>query len=220
MGSLTRTARDLLSLKVLVPLTYLHQMARPSRRAVHSIFCEGRRFRRQAAAWSPERKREWVLERLRVVVRQAYRETVYYHELFDRIGFDPHENFSFEDYAQLPVLEREDVQQAGPKLISSAIPAEELRKDATGGSTGTPTEIWLGPEERGWRESGGEYFMERFGVPNGTRTGALWGHHLDPVASDSLRDRYRDFVANAKWFDCLRLSPALIEHYHQEFTRF
>ncbi len=210
----------MLSLKVLVPFSHLQQLARPSRRPFAAAFREGRRFRRESATWSLDRRREWMLQRLRKLVRRAYHETVYYRELFDRIGFDPHASFSFEDYARLPVLEREDVQRAGASLVSRAIPADQLRKDATGGSTGVPTEIWLGPEERGWRESGGEYFMERFGVPSGSRTGSLWGHHLDPMASDSLRDRYRDFVANARWFDCLRLSPAVLERYHQEFSRF
>lgn len=161
-----------------------------------------------------------MLQRLRVIAREAYRETVYYRELFDRIGFDPRTNFSFEDFARLPVLEREDVQQAGTGLVSSAVPADQLRKDATGGSTGVPTEIWLGPEERGWKESGGEHFMQRYGVPSGTRIGSLWGHHLDPVASDSLRDRYQTFVTNARWFDCLRFSPEVIARYHQELSQY
>jgi phenylacetate-CoA ligase len=91
-----------------------------------------------------------------------------------------------------------------------------LRKDATGGATGAPTEVWLGPEETGWRESGIEYFMQRIGVPSGTRIGALWGHHLDPVGSTKLRDRYYEFVTNRRWFDCFRLSPEVFERYHRE----
>jgi phenylacetate-CoA ligase len=47
----------------------------------------------------------------------------------------------------------------------------------------------------------------------------LWGHHLDPVAKDNLRERYRSFESNTLWFDCFRLSPEMLEEYHQAFER-
>jgi len=80
--------------------------------------------------------------------------------LFARIGFDPQADFTFADFAQLPVLERDEVRRAGSNLISSIVPTAALRKDSTGGSSGVPTEIWLGPEELGWRESGLEFPLE------------------------------------------------------------
>lgn len=219
MNNLAKATRDWLSIKALVPSLHLLHMARPSISPGRSVFFEGLRFRRGAAAWSTERKMEWVLQRLRFSLRRAYRETIYYHELFDRIGFDPRADFSFEDFSRLPALGREDVHRAGRRLISSVIPQEHLRRDATGGSSGTPTEIWMGPEERGWRESGGESFMRRLGLPIGTRIGYFWGHHLDPTATDNLRDRINCFVTNVKTFNCFRLSPEVFECYHQEFER-
>ncbi|HEX2269271.1 MAG TPA: hypothetical protein VHH35_07050, partial [Pyrinomonadaceae bacterium] len=73
---------------------------------------------------------------------------------------------------------------------------------------------------RGWRDSGMEHFFETLGVPEGSRTALLWGHHLDPKATDSFRDRYQAFVSNVRWFDSLRLSPQTLEEYHQELERF
>ncbi len=219
MNNLARTTRDWLSIKGLVPFSYLLHMARPSRSPVRSVFFEGMRFRREAALWSIDQKTEWILQRLRFSVRRAYRETSYYRELFDRIGFDPRADFSFEDLSRLPALGREDVHRAGRRLISDSIPPDQLRRDATGGSSGTPTEIWMGPEERGWRESSGESFMQRLGLPIGTRIGYFWGHHLDPLAANCLRDRFRSFVTNARTFNCFRLSPEVFESYHREFER-
>lgn len=180
---------------------------------------EGLRFRRRSARWSSERKRAWMLERLRFVVRRAGRETTYYRELFARTGFDPQSDFSFDDFARLPLLEREDVRSAGASLVSRSVPVGQLQKDSTGGSTGAPTEVWLGPEEAGWRESGGEYPLERIGVPMGTATAFFWGHHLDPLARNTLFKRYHDFESNSHWFDCFRLSPEVLERYHHEFER-
>jgi phenylacetate-CoA ligase len=61
--------------------------------------------------------------------------------------------------------------------------------------------------------------MRQINVPPGTRTAFLWGHNLDPVASDSFRERYRAFESNTRWFDCFRLSPQTLESYHQAFER-
>lgn len=219
MSDLTAKAHDLLASRVLMPAFRLQRGAMPSRHRVMRAYYEGLRFRREAAAWDVERKREWVLSRLRFAVRRAYCETDYYAKLFDLMDFDPHADFSFDDFSRLPVLEREDIRRAGRSLLSRTIPARLLRRDATGGSTGTPTEIWLGPEDRGWRESGVEHFMRQTGVPVGTRTGLLWGHHLDPVASARLRDRCYAFATNIRWFDCFRLSPEILERYHREFQQ-
>ena len=183
------------------------------------VFNRGLRFRTDAARWPVERKREWILRQLRVTVRRAARETPYYRDLFTAIGFEPGADFDFADFASLPVLERSDVHRAGTALLSAAVPADQLRKDATGGSTGAPTEIWTGPEERGWRESGSEYYMRRVGLPSGSRVALLWGHHLDPVQRRGLRDWLHDFADNVRWFDCLRLSPVTLDAYHRELEQ-
>jgi phenylacetate-CoA ligase len=214
----TSKIHDQLSVNLLVPLSRLQRLVRRSRRPVMRAFREGLAFRQATANWSDEQKRQWMLKRLRVVVREAYQKTSYYASLFDSAGFDPSAEFSFADYARLPVLDREQIQQRGLEMISSSFTRDELRQHASGGSTGVPTEVWQGPEEIGWGESGTEHFMRTIGVPEGSRTAYFWGHHLDPQATDSLRDRLHAFETNTKWFDCLRLDDEKLETYHQAFS--
>jgi phenylacetate-CoA ligase len=211
---------DSLSLHVLMPFSRLQRSTRATTRPTQQAFNEGIRFRRETAAWNREQKTDWMLERLRSTVRSAYEETVFYRERFDREGFDPYSDFDFAEFSRLPVLTRAEVHEAGRKLLSAAVPEDQMRKDSTGGSTGAPTEIWLGPNERGWRDSGMERFFEILGVPEGSRTALFWGHHLDPKATDSLRDRYQAFVSNVRWFDCFRLSPEVLDEYHRELEQF
>src|SRR5260370_15573435 len=219
MGTYGVKTHELLSRGALLPLWKLQRVAWRSRRAGAVRDFDGLRFRRRAARWGAEQRRAWVLERLRFAVRRAARETGYYAELFQSAGFDPLSDFGFEEFAQLPAWERDDVRRAGFRLVSQAVPRSLLRKDATGGSTGAPTEVWLGPEEAGWRESAIEYSLERVGVPAGAATAFFWGHHLDPLAREGLLERYHDFEANVRWFDCFRLSPEVLEGYHREFER-
>jgi phenylacetate-coenzyme A ligase PaaK-like adenylate-forming protein len=157
-----------------------------------------------------------MLRRLRCVLRRADERVPFYTELFKRIGFDARSDFGFADFARIPILEREEVREAGDRLLDSTIPKSRLRRDATGGSSGTPTEIWLGPQELGWRESGIEHFMRRIALPRGSRTGLLWVHNLDPLARDGFRERVQDWINNSHWFDCVRISPTLLDEYHDE----
>src|SRR5881409_720472 len=137
--------RELLARGVLLPLYRAQRSLRPSRRAAMRHARDGRDFRSAASGWSDTRKRDWILAQLRAVVRRAYRDTSFYRASLDGAGFDPARDFSFADFARLPVLERDAIQAAGRGLLSRRIAGETLRRDATGGSTGTPTEIWMGP---------------------------------------------------------------------------
>jgi phenylacetate-CoA ligase len=168
--------------------------------------------------WSSEDKYAWQLNALRRTVRAAATGTVYYKRLFEAIGFDPQSNFGFKEFSLLPVLSREEA--ASEELISSQVPSQDRVMDSTGGSTGSPTIIWKGPEERGWLESGIEFAFERIGVRRGDRMAFLWGHHLDPKASDSAVDRLRSFLWNERYFDCFRLSTEVFADYHLRFERY
>jgi phenylacetate-CoA ligase len=57
------------------------------------------------------------------------------------------------------------------------------------------------------------------GVGPGRSTAHLWGHYLDPVTRQTLRQRLKEFEANARWFDCFRVSPEIFEAYHRELER-
>lgn len=189
-------------------------------RSVLRAYYEGIELRNRANKWGAEQKRDWVLNALRRQVRRSYDETPYYRNLFKSIGFDPNAEFGFEEFANIPVLDRETISSAGSDLISSNVASENRLKDATGGSTGIPTELWLGPEERGWKESGTEYLFAKIGVPLGSRTAYFWGHHLDVTATDSPYEKFRSFLTNERYFDCFRLSPEIFHRYHQDFERF
>ena len=188
-------------------------------RPIFEFYRQGLEFRRTSKNWSDEQKRNWILESLRLNLRRAARETDYYAELFRQVGFDAETDFSFDDFARLPILERENINEAGEKIITKMIPREKLVKDSTGGSTGAPTEIFLGAEELGWKESGIEFSFEKIGVAAGAKTAFFWGHHLDPRDADNFRERLRSFVMNTRYFDCFRLSPEILQNYHEEFEK-
>ena len=208
-----------LTQNIFIPVSNFRRRRQALMRPIFEFYRQGLEFRRTSKNWSDEQKRNWILDSLRLNLRRAARETDYYAELFRQVGFDAETDFSFEDFARLPVLERKNVAEAGQKIISKFVAPEKLLKDATGGSTGEPTEIFLGAEERGWKESGIEFASEKIGVRAGAKTAYFWGHHLDPQGADNFRARLRNFVTNVRWFDCFRLSPEIFRRYHNELEQ-
>lgn len=211
---------DTLSHRILWPARQRWRALRREERGAFRAYQEGLQFRTVATDWSREARDVWVLARLRTTLRWAYDTTDYYRAQFERIGFDPRTDFGFDDFARLPVLTRADLQVNGPALRSRAVPSDEVSWNATGGSTGRPVEIWMGPEERGWRASGSEGSMRRLGVGIGIRRALLWGHHLDPVARASRKDKVADFLVHRRWYDCLRLSADILASYDRDLRRY
>ena len=209
-----------LSQGIVFPISHLRRRLRSDMKAAYRSYRAGLAFRHAAADWDTETKFDWILNSLRGNLRMAYAQTPYYKQLFNRIGFDPRSDFSFAEFSQIPILERESVARAGNEMLSDRIRPEERTKDATGGTTGVPTEIWLGPEERGWKESGMQYLFTRIGVELGDRIAYFWGHHLDPRPSEKIADRLRSFLANTRYYDCFRLSPQVYQAYHESFERY
>jgi len=181
---------------------------------------DGLRFRNRSEGWDVDAKRQWILQRLHWVLRDAEANTDYYAGLFRGIGFNTKSDFGFDDFAKIPVLERSTILDNGPALISRARPRDHLLRDGSGGSSGQPVKIWVGPEELGWNLSASRYFGEKLGLPVGASVAFLWGHHLDPGYNPSLARRVIFFLRNEQWFDCFRLSDDVLLDYHEKMEAF
>jgi len=217
-GTIGRAVQDAASRWVWYPVHGGMRAARAGTRVSFAAYRESLAFRDAAVAWSDERRTEWMLARLRRAVRIAAT-TPFYRERFAAVGFDPAADFGFDDYARLPVLERAEIQAAGTALRVPGVPDHLVRRDSTGGSTGTPTQVWIGPEERGWAEGAGEHYMRRVGLPRWRSIAYLWGHHLDPITRETARERVQDWLTNTSWYDCLRLSDEVLLGYHARLER-
>jgi len=211
---------DILSKRIGLPLLKLQNHLRPSRRASTRATENSIRLREEAVSWSDGERAQWILERLRVVLRDAAANASYYADLFRRISFDPAADFGFDDFAKLPALDRQNIFTAGNSIISKAVPKALMRADASGGSSGEPVKIWVGPEEEGWHSAARDFFMRKIGVPRGSRMAYLWGHHLDPVGKNSIKEKLSSIINNHRWFDCFRLSPDVLARYHEEMETF
>jgi phenylacetate-coenzyme A ligase PaaK-like adenylate-forming protein len=102
----------------------------------------------------PRLKREQVVafrnERIRRLVRHAYRHVPYYRNLFDEHGIRPEQIQTAQDLSIVPVTTRRDLQSLPPEtLVAQGVDPESLIPSRSSGSSGRPMTIrrsWL--EER------------------------------------------------------------------------
>lgn len=97
----------------------------------------------QSQWWPPERLRQAQFRQASVLLRHAFESVPYYTKRLADAGYDAKAKLDEESWRKLPLLKREDIQQAGPRLHSRALPKSHGRiaKVTTSGSTGKPVEL-------------------------------------------------------------------------------
>jgi len=97
----------------------------------------------QTQWWPAERLLDHQLRQLACVLKHAYDTVPFYRRRFDAIGWRPGAALTYDDWRQLPLLTRRDVQDAGADLASNALPAQcgRVSETQTSGSTGEPVKL-------------------------------------------------------------------------------
>lgn len=94
----------------------------------------------QTQWWPIEDMRARQLAQSSIVLKHAYSTTAFYRGLYDRAGVDVDAIGTWNDWRQLPIVTRSDLQSADTTWHSNAVPQDhgELMQHFTSGSTGRP----------------------------------------------------------------------------------
>lgn len=111
-----------------------------SRRRFGSEFARFRDFLKESQFWSPDRLREFQLERVRQILHRAEVGSPFYRRRFEAAGFRPEKMNCLGDLAALPVLTREELQQHGPEILCHDHPGSTVKR-CTSGTTGVRLEL-------------------------------------------------------------------------------
>lgn len=142
------------------------------------------------------RKSQWLsadelhriqLVRMKKLVRQAFLHTRYYRELAKQIGAQPEDIRSFDDFSKIPVLPKSALQERLPDLLADNVPAGDIYRGLTSGSSGQPTEYYQQVSNSNLRHAAGQRLMEMAGHDYGKRIFLIWRavtDSLDPGQGD------------------------------------
>lgn len=86
--------------------------------------------------------------RLRRLLDHAYRNVVYYRELFDAAGVAPEEIRGVEELGRIPPTSKLNLQaQPQERIIARGLDPQRLKEDVTSGSTGIPLHVYFTEED-------------------------------------------------------------------------
>ena len=111
------------------------------------------------------------------LVEYAYKHVKFYKEYYDKCGFNPSTLETAGDWDKIPVLEKDIIRTNPQSLISDEYSTASLSITTTGGSTGTPLQVYkmknVPIEVMGWRA------FKWWGIDPSANTGIL--HRRTPV---------------------------------------
>ena len=91
----------------------------------------------------------------------AYEHTVFYHQHFDKVGFDPYNFTGFDDIKKIPEIEKQDIIEHLDEMQADDI--TDYYMATTGGSTGTPLKVYLDRESIYKERAFVYHFWSKFG---------------------------------------------------------
>jgi phenylacetate-CoA ligase len=164
--------------------------------------------------------REYQLQRIRSICQHAYNTTSFYRDRFDRIGLRKPEQLTWDEFAQVPILTKVELREQVGALVSDNFQLPELRQSATGGTTSSPTPIYMDWECNARRWAASEEWDRRIGYRRGQRIACLWGASQDWEACPSLQRKVLDhFVSRSLFMPASPLDEATMSRYYKALKR-
>jgi phenylacetate-CoA ligase len=170
--------------------------------------------------WTSADMERYQVDRLRELLVGAGARVPHFRDLFRSLGFDPSEVRSLQDLEAIPPMTRETLQRDVERFRDPSIPVSAIRRDATGGSTGTPVEFF---HELRYRElAAGAALRTRMwgGWRPGSRTAWIWGAPQETAVWKTLRGRMIGWVSRNLYLDAFRAGPEEMASWEAKFRSF
>lgn len=113
-----------------------------------------RRLIHSAPRWSVDEMRAEQFSRIQRLVRHAYANVPFYHDLYAGASFEPGDLRTRDDFERLPVISKDDVIAAYPdRILRKGVPKESLRVTRSSGSSGKVLDIAFDQNAMNWPHS-------------------------------------------------------------------
>lgn len=191
----------------------------PARWRWGRTYPEFRELASAAESWSPEEIEQYQVKQLRRSLHHAMSTCAYYQRTFQQAGFKPEHVRTLRQFALCPSIEKRDLIDHLPEMVSSEVPASRRLYLTTGGSTGVPAGFYL---EKGVSRPKEQAFLEamwrRAGYEDGMRLAVIRGH----VTSSGSKGRvvYHDPTRNWLMLSSYHLVEERLPEYLEAIEKF
>lgn len=145
------------------------------------------------------------VKRLQALAAHAYARVPFYRQRFDAAGIQPIAIRSLDDLQRLPVLTKADLRaHADDHMIAAGQRREHLRRNATGGSTGTPVVFYQDAQHKLYSDANKMRYRRWHGHELGDKVAVLWGSPRD--VESGWRSWLRHELRRERWLNAYDLS--------------
>lgn len=168
----------------------------------------------------PERVSEFQLDRIRKICRHAHDHTVFYRERFRQIGLKSFERMTWDQFDEIPYLKKSDFQENLPSMTSDAYPVETLREARTGGTTSSPTKLYIDWEANDRRWAATREWDRKIGYSRGQKIASLWGASQDIAKNMSWKRRlFQEYIIRSRHLSASPLDEATMYSHYETLKR-
>ena len=174
----------------------------------------------QSQWWPQEKILDYQWAQVRRMVEHAYARVPYYRTVFEKAGLTPQDIQTPEDYLRIPILTKDALRANLEEMVDPQADRKQLRKSATGGSTGEPT-----PYYQGYTYSiygiAATYRNTRWtGWDLGEKVAQLWGSAFDVSLSQSWRGWINHTFRNTRMIAAFDMSREAMSRYARGMKTF
>lgn len=170
--------------------------------------------------WTPEELERDQIRKLRALLVHAGKNVPYYRDLFRELRFDPARVASLSQLTSLPPMTRECVKGQLDRFRAEGMPDDEMRRDATGGSTGTPMEFFHEERYRALTTAAALRTRTWAGWRPGSRTAWIWGAPQETRTWKTFRGRAIGWISRNLYVDAFRAGPAEMQEWMRRINGF
>ena len=169
--------------------------------------------------WGDQQTSEFQLTRLRSFVSDTATKSPFYIRRLREADIDPEDIRSPEDFAQIPILDKKDVQRNWEDIHSPDFDRRKLRQLWTSGTTGTGLRIDMTLDS--WREMWAVWWRYRFrlGLAMDRWCGLVTGHLIVPVRQKKPPFWRINVPGKAVLYSNYHISEKNIPHYIRDIAR-
>ncbi len=144
-------------------------------------------FLEKSQWWSSQKLEEFQNKKLRELIRHAYNNVPYYHNLFRSLNLIPDDIRSIEDLSKLPILTKDEIRKNMNDFVAINIPKKKMIRVSTSGSSGIPFEFIIDNNELSTFRAMGIRTWEVAGYNLGDKIATVSGSALLPQRMTFLK---------------------------------
>lgn len=160
--------------------------------------------------------------RLTALLRHAWENTDYYHEVLGDVGVVRDGRVNLDRFEEIPFLTKDIIRQQGDRLRSRVLPkGAKPYRNSTGGSTGEPIQFWQDTRYWDMNIASKLYRFEVFGKHFGDPELKVWGSSRDLFQGTiGITAKVKNFLYNRRFAQCFHLPEEGIRQIIDEINSF